>query len=147
METIENIVMMDETWCAITSEVITNGISSREQIKASGQQIVGCVTANRLSAEDLRSCARWTGMLAHEAAQAAKQGSELSNEDQLEIVARHILHGSISAALNKVKTDGRLVTQRAKALQQSRWQRSRAGDTPGMGRSELKGRRSKRFAE
>lgn|GEM_PF-4191712 len=113
MEKLEMIASTDEVWSAAALEMTVNDTGAREQIQAGGQRIVACVVAGRLSVDDLRGCARWTARLAHEAALAAGQESERNDEEQqLEIAARHILHGSVSAALNKVRTESRLTTQR-----------------------------------
>jgi hypothetical protein len=146
MSELEAIVMADETWSAITSEMTANEVSARQQIQVSGQQIISCVAAGRLPVDDLRRCARWTTRLAREAVRAAEQPTAWSEEERLEALARRILHGSVSAALDKVKTDGRLVTERAKQLRRLR--RDQPVAMPGMGRLERKDREARDgFAE
>jgi hypothetical protein len=138
MEKLETIVMADEVWSAITLEMTASEITKRECIQANGQRIVACVLAGRVSADDLRHCARWTNGLSREAVRAAEQPTLWTEEERLEALARRILHGSVSAALDKVKTDGRLVTERAK--RSVRRHRDKAVAMPGMGALERKDR-------
>jgi hypothetical protein len=136
MEKLETIVMADEVWSTITLEMTASETSKRECIQANGQRIVACVLAGRVSADDLRHCARWTSVLSREAVGAAEQSTLWSEEERSEALARQILHGSVSTALNKVRTDSRLMTERAK--QSVRRHRNEAADMPGMGRMEKK---------
>lgn len=115
MERLEIIAMNDEVWSAAAIGVAVGGANAREQIQAAGHQIVECVVAGRLAVDDLRSCVRWTSMLAQEAATAAEQGAKWSDEERLEVAARQILHGSVSIALNKVRTEDRLLARRVLA--------------------------------
>ncbi|HVV25820.1 MAG TPA: hypothetical protein VHC21_02210 [Candidatus Saccharimonadales bacterium] len=137
MEKLEMIVSSDEVWSATALEMAANGSSLREQIQISGQQIVDCVTAGHLAVDELRDCVRWTSGLARQAVQAAERGTGWGEAERLEITARQILHGSVSAALNKVRTEGRLTTQRA---QSSRRRQGSAVAMPGMANQEKKDR-------
>lgn len=140
MEIIETIVMADEVWSAMTLETAGGAISNRQQIQNGREQIIGCVVTGRLTVDDLRQLARWTNTLAHEVVEVVERGSAQGEEEQLEVSARRLLHGSVSAALGAVRTEGRVGTQRVK---QARRYRSPSITMPGMGNLEKKDREAR----